>query len=664
MSGVPRLTWHAGSVLPFASLWHTVHRVAAINSMRAKELPFALDLGGRGPLARRADLLFNEPRFCGERTPGEALSVDALAASLGEPVEAFAWSHFGWLPESSRCLLHPFVRVCPACLGEGFHSALFSLRLLGACPIHRCDFVDRCLCGQRFDFVIDRQALLHAGYCACGRTAYFTSDTCRRPRLDAEAVKPLLPIAAWLQELSRVSRPAPKHAEVRTAHDRLYLPSLTNWCGALGISYPTSLPPLIEPASFSFTETPLRPESQQRAAPARLKTAAPAGGRAHRESLWRPNEATTVYRAMTRHIRQHVGRGCDAFAIDFMLEPNPLAMARTMQRDRRAMVAFAEMLFCRGMERFAMERRWPYRSPRGGMWHLQDQVEEAAAESGYEERQGLTPAAKAWVVRQAAAAMVTHAWRRAQGLAMAAVRTGIANWSAAKEVYSFKASPGPPQPLELNWHSATPPHQVTWATVVGEGHLRFVCSPATAKVDWTMPLPDKAARVAAWRRGEAERQAEVEAACRGSSLTWSARGGWQVLEAAKPSTTPKRHRLIGERGGADRFWLFVSGGRFVARLCQANVQVFGDSPREAVHGLRTALRQSRRQYGLARCEREPRAVRPAPCRGDLECEFNTQVMQCLYVHGFWGGAARFAELAAQHLAKDRRLPAEARSEAW
>ena len=115
---------------------------------------------------------------------------------------------------------------------------------------------------------------------------------------------------------------------------------------------------------------------------------------------------------------------------------------------------------------------------------------------------------------------------------------------------------------------------------------------------------------------------------------------------------------------ADRFWLFVSGGRFVARSCQANVQVFGDSPREAVHGLRTALRQSRRQYGLARCEREPRAVRPAPCRGDLECEFNTQVMQCLYVHGFWGGAARFAELAAQHLAKDRRLPAEARSEAW
>ena len=250
MSSAPRLTWHAGSVLPFASLWHTMHRVAAINSMRAKEFPFALDLSGRGQLAQRADLLFNEPSLCGMRVQGEALSVDGLAAALGEPVQAFAWSHFGWLPGSSRCLLHPFVRICAACLCEGFHSALFSLRLLGVCPIHRCEFVDRCLCGRRFDFVIDRQALLHAGYCACGRMAYFTSDTCRRPTMEPEAIKPLLPIAAWLQEMSRLSRPAPKQPEVRAAHDRQFIPSLTRWCEALGISYPASLPPLVEPVSF------------------------------------------------------------------------------------------------------------------------------------------------------------------------------------------------------------------------------------------------------------------------------------------------------------------------------------------------------------------------------------------------------------------------------
>ena len=663
MKDVPRLTWHAGSVLPFASLWHTVHRVAAINAMRAKEFPFALALDGRGRFARRVDLLFNESLSYGELAPGEALSIRGLADSLGEPTNAFAWAHLGWLPRSSRCLLHPFIRICPACLREGFHSALFSLRLLGSCPIHRCEFVDSCLCGQRFDSAIDRQALLHAGCCACGRMAYFTSDTCRRPTLEPEAVKPLLPIAAWLQQMSGMSRPVPQQPEVRAAHDRQFMPSLTHWCEALGISYPANFPPLVEPISLFVAETPLRTKAGYRSAAARPMSSIPARGDAHREGLWNTNEATTVYRAMTRYIRRHVGRGCDSFVIDFMLEPNPLSMARKMQRDRRAMVAFAELLFCRSMERFAMERRWPYRRPHEPMWHTLDQLAEPALEHGYEERQGLSAAAKAWVTRQAAAAMVTHAWRRAQGLAYAAVRTGIANWSAANEIYCCAGSPGPLQPLELNWHSAPPPHQVTWASAIVGDQLRFVCSPATTKIDWAMPVPDKAARVAAWRRVEAERQAEVMAACRGPSLTWTARDGWQVLEAPVPASTPKRHRLIGEPGETERFWLFASGGRFVARSCQANVQSLGGSPREAVHGLRVAIRQFRRQYGaLERSEKQARQARPAPCRADLERELDTQVLQCLCRHGFWGGAARFAELAVKHLERDRRLPPEARSE--
>lgn len=123
----------------------------------------------------------------------------------------------------------PYVRLCPVRLGEGYHSALFSLRLLGACPIHRCEFVDKCLCGRRFDFVIARPALLHAGYCVCGGTAYFTPQTCRRPTMPVDAIKPLLPTVAWLQALSRVSRPVPGPVEARAAHDRAFLALLTAW---------------------------------------------------------------------------------------------------------------------------------------------------------------------------------------------------------------------------------------------------------------------------------------------------------------------------------------------------------------------------------------------------------------------------------------------------
>lgn len=51
-------------------------------------------------------------------------------------------------------------------------------------------------------------------------------------------------------------------------------------------------------------------------------------------SLWRNTEATLVYRAMTRHLRKHVARGTEQYALDFMLRPNPLVMARTMQQSQ------------------------------------------------------------------------------------------------------------------------------------------------------------------------------------------------------------------------------------------------------------------------------------------------------------------------------------------
>ncbi len=130
MVAEPRLTWHAGSILPFTSLWHIVHRLAALNALRCQELPFAADVGCIAPRTRHYNLLFNEPRFSGGHSPAEALSVNTLAALLGESREVFTWSHLGWIPRSSRCLLHPFVRLCPTCLAAGYHSALFSFRLL------------------------------------------------------------------------------------------------------------------------------------------------------------------------------------------------------------------------------------------------------------------------------------------------------------------------------------------------------------------------------------------------------------------------------------------------------------------------------------------------------------------------------------------------------
>ncbi len=643
-------------MLPLASLWHTVHRVAALNAIKISELPFDMSLGGRA--TAQANLLFNETLRYGANA-GEALSVSALAAALGEPVQAFAWSHFGGLPQSCGCLFLPFLRICPMCLAQGYHSALFSVRLLTRCPLHQCAFVEDCACGQRFNTTVDRQALLRAGHCACGRTAYFTANTCRRPSMEPEALRALLPIAAWLQEMTKVSRPVPAHARLRQAHNRVFLSSLTIWCDKLGIGYPAELVPTQRPASFSWSETPVGKSSPLRQAPG----ASADGAASRRRSLWRDNEATTIYRAMLRHLRRHVARATESFAVGFLLDPNPLAMARAMRDDRRAMVAFAEMLFCYCMERLAMQRRWPYRSPHGLGWRIEDRLDDPAVEAGHEGAQGLSPDARAWVVRQAAAAMVTHAWRRAQGTALAAVRSGLADWTGVRACYSTGPGIGQADEISPNWYLAPPPYQVTWATALVGNRLRFVSSPAHVRIDWTLPLPNKAARVRAWHRAEEARLAVVDRACHGPTLTWSEREGWQVCEAARPTGGQvKRHWLMVGKGVRVHFWVFVSDGRFVARGCEVAVQAFGESAREAIHALRAAVRQFRRRYELPKAEVVARPALPVPCRRDLEESFELQVMQAFYWLGFWGGSWRFKNLALEYLSKDRRLPEPRRCE--
>lgn len=636
-------------MLPLASLWHTVHRVAALNAIRVSELPFVVSQRDRPP--KQADLLFNSTLRFGA-CAGEALSVSALAAALGESAQAFAWSHLGGLPQSCGCLFHPYLRVCPLCLTEGYHSALYSLRPLRRCPLHQCPFVERCACGRHFDATLDCQALLRAGHCACGRTAYFTADTCRRPSMAPEAPRALLPIAAWLHEMTAVSRPVPAHARLRQAHDQAFLSSLTAWCGQLGVGYPAALARTPWTGSFSGSETELRKSPPYRQAPASTADLAATA----RRSLWRDNEATTIYRAMLRHLRRHVVRGTESFAVGFLLHPNPLAMARTMRDDRRAVVAFAEMLFCYCMERLAMQRRWPYRSPHGLGWRIEDRLDDPAVEGGHEDTQELSPDARAWVVRQAAAAMVTHAWRRAQGTALAAVRSGLADWTEVRAFYCVGLGINQADEISPSWYEAPPPYQVTWATALVGDRLRFASSPAHVRIDWTLPAPDKAARVRAWQQAEAARLAVVDRACRGAVLTWSEREGWQVCEAARPTGCPaKRHRLIVGTRLRAHLWVFISNGRFVARSCEVGVQVFGESAREAIHGLRAALRQYRRRYEMPIVESAAPLASPILCRRDLEEEFEQEVMQAFHWLGFWRGAWRFKELALGYLSTDRRL---------
>lgn len=124
-----------------------------------------------------------------------------------------------------------------------------------------------------------------------------------------------------------------------------------------------------------------------------------------------------------------------------------------------------------------------------------------------------------------------------------------------------------------------------------DGHWLFVGhaqAPGAAPVRWPrLPLPNKAARQYALCRAREESLQAVLSTCTGSCLTWHPRDGWLVSQAAQPGLAYcKRHKLLGLTGHKPTFWLFEAGDGFVARMCDARLQVFGRTPKDAITDLR------------------------------------------------------------------------------
>lgn len=340
-----------------------------------------------------------------------------------------------------------------------------------------------------------------------------------------------------------------------------------------------------------------------------------------------------------------------------MLNPDPLQMGARMRAQRPAMVAFADLLFTECMETYAGLRRWPYRDPRAGATsRVRDGLAHLSVNGGHDWPPALREARLDWVRRQAAAAAITHAWRRAQMLAIHAAATGFADWTAATERYlpagaiSSTYIDRPKPSGTAFWFDAPPPYQVTWAAVVSGEHLRFVSAPAMPRIDWTLPRSSKAQRQTTWSEAERRRVSELRGACGGPCLTWSAHAGWAVLPSASPATAPaKRHRLLGV-AGALRFWVFAWGGGFAERMCEIGVQAFAATAREAIDALRSAVRQHSRRCPQVNAVPPLPSSEPGPLPPEVHAEYELRVSRELHAHGFWRRPWMFRNIAQEHLA--------------
>lgn len=526
-----RLTWHTGSILPFASLWHTLMRVAALNSLRIRELPDA-DIHrhpGAGSHTRScASLLYNES----SNRRGESISTHALARWLGEPIEVFEWSHLGRIPKGLRGISHDGFRVCPECLAAGYHSALMSLRPLQACPIHGCELLGHCQCGRAFDGRIDGKVLSRALSCACGKWVYFTKQTCRRPMITADEVFPLDPVARWLESFIAVGHPQFGNALWTASVMPHWWDDLMEWSDVLGIDYPKCFKTVPGPSGRRVVSTRgSLPTTTTSALHSLSRQIEPIPAR-QQGSYWETNPATSAYRGMLRHLRRHVSRGSDLHAIDFLSNPDPERIARVMRSNQQAVVAFAELLWSTSLEQDVMRRRWPYRAIEQG--YLGDFVGQITSPTSWD--QDIMPpwqghAWHHWVQYQSCRSMMLSYWREAQQRALDAVRTGYACLDPLLGVDAFK-----------------------WATVHNHQSIRFVSLESQQRWDWTLPRPDKARRCKDQCGAAVQRLRAIEDVCAGPCLTWNQFDGWHVTASMSPcGTRTDRHRLLGVGNDKPRF---------------------------------------------------------------------------------------------------------------
>lgn len=323
------LTWHAGSVLPYASLWHTVLRACALNALHPRDLPSA-----QTPSPRAVHLLDNH---------GGNLDLHAFADQLGESPAVFRWATLDVLPSPLRAaLVQARPRLCLACLTAGYHSALFSVDLLDRCPIHGSPLVGRCYCGAPFHTTLRSIADFGtAGACRCGRLHFFTRETCRRPTLAPEMTRAFDPVAAWLEALSTLIRPGRlDDALLRREPDSVRW--LVTTARTLGVTYPACLRPAAQSTPVALVRLGTRPGGTSTPAPPRPGD--------ERSSYWRASPTTMVYRALARHVRRHLAPGGNRWVARFMDSGDPLVVGEQVRACERARRAFADMVWAHTIE--------------------------------------------------------------------------------------------------------------------------------------------------------------------------------------------------------------------------------------------------------------------------------------------------------------------------
>ena len=595
------LTWYPGTVLPHASLWHTLLRATWLNDLRPGEI---CDFAGKGRGHASED---------GYSTSDQNV-IGLVAKILGEPRSAF--SRYALLTQFPRAVFPLFLardlRWCPACLDAGFHSLLMSLQLVVQCPIHHIPLIERCpSCGQSVNMSF-RGLVVRRTLCACGKDRFFEPDVIRQPKLLPKEVEPWNSAATWLRKVHRVCMSA---APELTPSLRIQMALTPRWSRDLGIDYPSCFAD--EADLWEHTDESAR-WMTYRARSGELD--------GHQLRLSEtdsvPSPQASVYRAMGRHLRRHGLPNPDRWIQPLLETHDPVTFALRMAERPKMRTAFSEMIWTRSLEPHAFVRRWPARAaPNIFGWGNHTPLELGSSE--YLKFRGTAlPQITQWLGYHAMAMQALLAWGNAVQQTQTSVDKQWADWSVTERALNGR----------IAWFSRSKGRRQILVGYLRDINIAPFAPPRKeARRDVTMPsrLPGNLPT--------------------GRCLEWDLKTGWRVCLGCLPTkgADARLVRLL-HAGVPLKCWIFEAKGRFFARLTDGSIQSIGDSPKEVLNGLRSAVTQYCRVYGETHFKLSrvplPQTQQPRPGAW-VASSVITSIYPPLGPTRFWGVGAIELEMA-------------------
>lgn len=554
-----RVTWCRGSTPPYSSLWIVVRRLIYLNHL--PRAAFKSDFRDDGKTNTERTLVL------------EGVRVTRLARVLGESEEALRYGSIQSFPLVVRPLLGR-QRVCRQCLAGGFHTVLFHLDGLQRCPLHNEDLESYVCCNSSLHWGGFSSGLFQAA-ASCRQCArpYFDLKRALRPAKCFARDDALKEIATWLSHIGTrywlgLSEVAPnKRVEATKAHLAMWgespeLPTPPRW-------WDTWTSTVRRTRLVRFGGHLSAQPQAFRNMPVSLQT----------DPYSPDRSANTTFKCIRRRIVRHCIPGCRQLLAEFIRMRDVEGIFNLVKSSRFGPDAWAFYLWwqsCTKNIAFGSFYQRSWFTPPYGVTETRvlRPIGIDSAPTLYE-----NPGARMWHEQWLLCSSLLILWHQA--------KLHVQLLETAEDIAWGRGVVDGPIP-------------VAWAASIGQvGELVLSLDAPFESVLIRPIVADKPARSEAHKNAVATKRERIRNSCSTQALQYlGINDGWSTSAALLPAdeTELKVHRMK-IAGQKLRFVLFRAPGLngeqpvYAARVIERPLMAMGESTREAVTNLKSAMRQ-------------------------------------------------------------------------